>query len=381
MKVALVHDYLKEYGGAERVLSVLHEMFPEAPIYAAFKTPGSSAETELRNQSRSRNIPLKIITSWADWLIRYKNLHSVLRFLIPLIWESFVRQLADYDVVILSSSGYLTKPVRIPKYVRVICYCHTPPRFLYGYPGMDYRNYWYARLYKTVIAHFLRLYDWYGAQRVDQFVANSYETAGRIEKFYRKGSVVVYPPVGVASAKRSLLFKKTSLQEEFFLIVGRIVGFKGVDLAIEAAKKLGVRLKIVGEYAGVYTEQEKIRKLVNNKIEILGRVSDEELQKLYSEATAFLALAKDEDFGITPVEAMAAGTPVVAYKSGGYLETVVEGKTGVFFEEYSVESLVEAMKRVQKMRFKKEDLQKQAEKFSKENFVKKMREIIANGKN
>ncbi|MBI3559256.1 glycosyltransferase [Candidatus Gottesmanbacteria bacterium] len=185
MKIALVHDYIKEFGGAERVLMTLHEMFPEAPIYTAFKTPGSTAAEAFKDA--------RIITSWADWLIRYKNLHSVLRFLVPLIWESF--DFSKFDVVILSSSGYLTKPVRIPKNVRVICYCHTPPRFLYDYPGMDYRNYWYVQVYKTIIAHFLRLYDWYGAQRVNQFIANSQETAARIKKFYRRDSMVIYPPV------------------------------------------------------------------------------------------------------------------------------------------------------------------------------------------
>jgi len=185
VKIALVHDYLKEYGGAERVLSVLHEMYPEAPIYTAFKAPGSTADKAFRGA--------KIITSWADLLIRYKNLHSLLRFLVPLIWESF--DFSGFDVVILSSSGYLTKPIRIPKQVKVICYCHTPPRFLYGYPGMDYRKYWYARLYKNVVAHFLRLYDWQGAQRVDQFVANSAEVAKRIKKFYRRDAIVIYPPV------------------------------------------------------------------------------------------------------------------------------------------------------------------------------------------
>ncbi len=165
---------------------------------------------------------------------------------------------------------------------------------------------------------------------------------------------------------------------KYFLIVGRIVGYKGVDLAIQAAKKLDVNLKIVGEYAGVFTEQEKIRKMANKKIEFLGRVSDGELKKLYAEATAFLALAQDEDFGITPVEAMAAGTPVIAYKGGGYLETVTE-KTGVFFDELTVTDIMNAIRRFKLLNFKKEDLQTQATKFSKEIFIKKMQEIIYAG--
>lgn len=163
---------------------------------------------------------------------------------------------------------------------------------------------------------------------------------------------------------------------KYYLVIGRIVGFKGVDLAIEAAKKLDVNLKVVGEYAGIFTEQEKIKKMANEKIEFLGRVPDEELKKLYAGATAFLATAKDEDFGITPVEAMAAGTPVIAYKGGGYLETVTE-KTGVFFDEYNTESLIEAIKRFQGLRFNKKDLQKQAEKFSKERFIKEIYARVA----
>ncbi|MBI3559257.1 glycosyltransferase [Candidatus Gottesmanbacteria bacterium] len=162
---------------------------------------------------------------------------------------------------------------------------------------------------------------------------------------------------------------------KYFLVVGRIVGYKGVDLAIEAAKKLEVNLKIVGEYAGVFSEQEKIRKMANKKIEFLGRVSDEELKKLYAGATAFLALAQDEDFGITPVEAMAAGTPVIAYRGGGYLETVTD-KTGVFFDELTVESIISAVQKFKSLRFKREDLQNQAAKFSKEIFIRKFKSLI-----
>lgn len=188
MKVALVHDYIKEFGGAERVLMTLHEMFPEAPIYTAFLTPGSTAAKAFAGAD--------IRPSWADFLLRYKNLHSPLRFLIPAIWESF--DFSPYDLIILSSSGYLTKPVRVPKSVKVLCYCHTPPRFLYGYAtGTDWKKHWYMQIYQTVVGHFLRLYDWYGAQRVDQFIANSNEVAKRIKKFYRRDSIVIYPPVSL----------------------------------------------------------------------------------------------------------------------------------------------------------------------------------------
>lgn len=358
MKIALVHDYLKEYGGAERVLSVLHEMYPQAPIYTAFRTPGSSADKAFKGA--------KVITSWADLLIRYKNLHSVLRFSVPLIWESF--DFSGYDVVILSSSGYLTKPVRIPKHVKVICYCHTPPRFLYGYETQaEWQRYWPVRVYGTLIAHFLRLYDFLGAKRVDQFIANSQNTAARIEKFYRKPSVVIYPPVAMRTADVP--------KGDYFLIVSRIVGMKGIELAMQAAKKLKVPLKIAGAQAGLTFLSQDLQKYASEYVEFVGEVLEEEKVELMAGAKAFLALAKDEDFGMTVVEAMAAGTPIVAFKGGGYVETVTE-KTGVFFDEYNVGSLIKAMKVIKAKKFNKKDLQEQAEKFSKENFIKKMKEVV-----
>lgn len=364
MKIALVHDYLKEYGGAERVLSVLHEMYPDAPIYTAFRTPGSSADRVFKGA--------EVITSWADPLIRYKNLYSPLRFLAPLIWESF--DFSGFDVVILSSSWFITKPVRIPKHVRVICYCHTPPRYLYGYrTAIDWQKYLPVKIYGSLLAHFLRLYDYLGAQRVDQFVANSQNVAARIEKFYRRPSVVIYPPVNIGKIRQQATDNRKG---QYFLVASRISSEKGIPMAMEAANKLGAKLKVVGEFAGLRWEEGEINKHKSKNIEFLGRVSDEELYKLYAGAKAFLALEQDVDFGMTPVEAMAAGTPVVAYKSGGYLETVIEGRTGTFFDEYNVNALAEAMKRITKMKIKKEDCQRQAEKFDKENFVRKTREVV-----
>ena len=177
MKVALVHDYIKELGGAERVLMTLHEMFPDAPIYTAFMTPESTAAKAFSDA--------KVITSWADIFIRYKNLYSPLRFLAPLIWESF--NFSNFDLVILSSSWFITKSVRIPKHVKVICYCHTPPRYLYGLrTAIDWQKYKLVKIYGYFINHFLRLYDFLAAQRVDYFIANSKNVAARIKKFYRK---------------------------------------------------------------------------------------------------------------------------------------------------------------------------------------------------
>lgn len=347
----------------------LHEMFPQAPIYTAFVTPGSTAEREFTKAGA------KLIPSWANWLIRYKNLYSPLRFLTPLIWESF--NFNNYDVVILSSSWFITKPIHVPKHIKVICYCHTPPRYLYGYrTAIDWQKYLPVKIYGHIINHFLRLYDYLGAQRVDQFVANSKNVAARIKKFYRKDSAIIYPPVVLQEVVP--LSGTTSYEEsDYFLVASRISSEKGVPMAMEAANKLGVKLKVVGEFAGLRWEEDKINKQKSENIEFLGRVTDEELAKLYAGAKAFIVLEQDVDFGMTSVEAMTAGTPVVAYASGGYLETVVEGKTGTFFKEYNIESLMEAMKRVEKLKIKQEDCQKQAEKFSKEKFVKEINRVIA----
>jgi glycosyltransferase involved in cell wall biosynthesis len=195
--------------------------------------------------------------------------------------------------------------------------------------------------------------------------------AGRIKKFYGKDSVVVYPPV--------YLQETTPLEAgkgNYYLIVSRIVGMKGIDLAMKTAKRLGVPLKIAGEFAGLKFLSQDLEKLKADNIEFLGPVTEKEKFKLMVEAKAFLALAQDEDFGITPVEAMACGTPVIAFKGGGYLETVIDGKTGVFFEEYSVESLIEAIGKIQKIKFDKKVLQAHAQKFSKEEFVKKIKSLV-----
>jgi glycosyltransferase involved in cell wall biosynthesis len=216
----------------------------------------------------------------------------------------------------------------------------------------------------------MRLYDFSQAQKVDIFVANSHNVAARIKKFYRRDSVVINPPVSLPPVPK---VKKGN----YYLVISRIVGGKGLDLAVNAAVKLGQNLKIVGEPAGYYTEYKQLKSLSKSNVEFLGRVSDEELVKYYTGAKAFLALATDEDFGITPVESMLCGTPVIAFKGGGYLETVVDGKTGVFFDKPTVGSLVGAIKKFEKMTFDPRDCISQAQKFSKEIFITKIKKLVS----
>jgi len=357
MKVALVHDYLAEFGGAERVLLVLSEIWPKAPIYTAFYRPGSFAWERFKDKD--------VRPSWAHYIPFFnKYLHSPLRFLAPIIWSSF--NFSKYDLIIASSSWYVTKGFRKGKKTVEISYCHTPPRWLYGFKtSVNYQRYWPIRVYAAIVGHFMRMYDYKAAQKVDYFIANSKNVAARIDKFYRRDSVVIYPPVELPKTRS---VKKGN----YYLVVSRLTGAKGLDLAVEAAVKLGFKLKVAGKATWDYFGHKELLKKAKSNVEFLGYVSDERLSRLYAGAKAFFALAEDEDFGITPVEAMLAGTPVIALRSGGYTETVVEGKTGLFYDEPTVESLIKAIKKFEKIKIKPEDCVSQAKKFSKERFKREM---------
>ncbi len=361
MKVAIVHDYIKEFGGAERVLEVLSSIYPDAPIYTAFCDKNSSAFAHFKDK--------KIVTSWFNLLPFSSKLASPLRFLTPFIWNSF--DFKDFDVVISSASWFITKGFK-KKHDKLveICYCHTPPRWLYGYTtSVNFQKYGLIKAYAAIVGHFLRIYDFKSAQKVDFFIANSEEVAKRIKKFYRRDSTVIYPPVSLPKVEELP-------KQDFYFIVSRIVGAKGLEMAVEASVRQGFNLKIAGAPAGYYFEYNKLLEKAKGKVEFLGQVSDEELAKLYKSAKAFLALSKDEDFGITPVEAMLSGTPVIAFNGGGYKETVIDGKTGVLFDNYSVEGLIEAIRKFEKMKLNKNDLTDQASKFSKERFEREIKEFV-----
>lgn len=341
MKIALVHDQISEFGGAERVLLAMSEIWPEAPIYTAYFKRGSPAWERFKGRD--------IRASWVQYIPGFSRLASPLRFLAPAIWNSF--DFSQYDVIISSSSWYITKGFKRKGNAVEICYCHTPPRWLYGYPtSVNWQRYQLVRWYSNFVGFFMRQYDFEAAQRVNVFIANSKETNARIEKFYRRDSTVIYPPVDlpkIPKVKRG----------DYYLFVSRPVGGKGLELAIAATKKLGVPLKVVGAQGGTH-------------------VSDTELTRLYAGAKAFLALATDEDFGITPVEAMASGTPVVAYAGGGYPESVIDGKTGVLFRDYSVDGLVAAMKKLDTMNISSSTCITQAKKFGKKRFQTEFKHIV-----
>ncbi len=366
MKVALVHDYIKEFGGAERVLKVLSEMYPDAPIYTAFCVKGSTADKEFKGK--------KIIESKFAQILKIWKLYSPLRFLIPAIWRSF--DLSKYDLVIISSSWYVTRGFKVGKNTKVIDYCHTPPRWLYGYEtSVGFTKYWPVKVYAGVVGHFIRMFDFKTAQDVNYFIANSKNVQERIKKFYRRDSTVIYPP---ASLREALRAGPPIEKGDYYLIASRLVGAKGIEQAVSIFEKLGKKLKIVGEEAGYSNVSSLFTVHRSPNIEFLGRVSDEELWRLYGGAKAFIALAKDEDFGMTVVEAQAAGTPVIAFNGGGFKESVINNETGILIDEISEKSLKEAIDKIERTRWNKEILFKNAKKFSKERFVREIKSFVNN---
>jgi glycosyltransferase involved in cell wall biosynthesis len=365
MKIALVHDYLNEFGGAERVLRVLSEMYPQAPIYTAFQKKNSPAGKAFDDREIRES-------KWA-WLLRIDKLYSPLRFLAPTIWSQM--DLREFDLVITSASWYISRGFKVGPKTKVICYCHTPPRYLYGYQtSVNWQKYFVVRLYATLVNHYLRLFDYRSAQTVDKFIVNSRNVQQRVKKFYRRDSKVIYPPIEVdrfseAATKYS--------KQDYYLIVSRLVGAKGLEEAARAANNLGFKLKIAGAEGGLSQVAKNIKRLGGEQVELLGRVEDDQLARLYAEAKGFIALAREEDFGMTVVEAMAAGTPVIAFNGGGFRESVMDGKTGVLIDDTDVATLEKAIKKFESIRWSRKKLQAWAREFSRDRFEAKIKQEVS----
>lgn len=362
MKIALIHDYLAEYGGAERVLETLHEIYPEAPVYTAFVNKKSLGI------HWSKFADWDIRETWLTKIPFYKQLYSPLRIWAPNYFQSL--DLSDYDVVISSSNAYFAKAVNAPNGVH-ICYCHTPARSLYGYTTMSnwQANPW-TRIPGQWINHYLRMVDFEVAQKVDYFIANSQETARRIEKFYRRDSTVIHPPVSVPEKAPTPTSKNK--QKSYFIYVNRLALAKHPELAVRACSELGVALKVVGE--GKMRAQ--LETIAGPTVEFLGGVDDAALQKLYAGAEALIYPVEDEDFGIVPVEAMGYGLPVIAHNSGGPRETVIDAKTGVLFDDLTVAGLQDAIKRMQAATFSRTAIHGHARKFTTDVFKKKIATFV-----
>lgn len=353
MNIALVHDWITNISGAERVLLELSDIFPNAPIY-----------TSVLDKNAAKSFSgKKIYTSFLQQIPFIKNKRTILIPFTPFAFEQF--DLSDYDLVISSSTmaskGVLTKPQTIH-----ICYCHTPPRYLWD-PDIDTRAAkGYAKALRVNTMHKMRIWDRVAADRVDYFIANSNFVRDRIKKYYKRDAKVIYPPVSIER------FKIAKEIKDYFLYVGRLVDYKRCDLAVAAFNKLKLPLYIIGEGP----EKARLESMAESNIKFLGHLSDWEIEKFYSEAKAFI-FTTEEDFGIVPVEAMASGRPVIAFSGGGATETVIDGATGVFFDQQSCESLSQAVDKFQKLKFDSGVIRKQAEKFSSKQFKKEMIEYTS----
>ncbi|MFH1412731.1 MAG: glycosyltransferase [bacterium] len=358
MKVALIHDHLAQDGGAEKVLKILADLYPDAPIYTLLYEQ-KNADKYFKN----RKIFTSVIQRLPGGIKHYKWYMPFM----PMAVEFF--DLSEYDLVISDASAF-AKGVITSSDCLHICYCHTPTRYLWSDTHSYIKELGYNKYFKKIIAfvlNYIRIWDRLAADRVDKYVANSLFIKRRILKYYRRKSHVIYPPVEV-----SKFYLNTNLQD-YYLAGGRLAPYKRFDLIIEAFKELKLPLKIFGHGIDI----ERLKKLAENSpnIEFLGRVDDKTKAELYSKCQAYIN-PQEEDFGITAVEAMASGRPVIAFRKGGAIETVIENQTGLFFDEQTKESLIDAVKRFQNTNFDSQLIRRQAEKFSTERFKQEIKEFI-----
>ena len=353
MKVALAHDWLNtRLGGAEHVLEVLAKLFPDAPIYTLIYNGQIAGKTFPKDRIITSKLQSK-----PDWLKRRS------RYLLPLI-PAAVEELdfRGYDLVI-SSSGAWMKNILTPTNTKHLCYCHSPMRFVWDYwpKYLDEQHVGPIRsLAIRQITSYLRVWDRDGVARVDQFLANSETTARRIKKFYDRDSAVVYPPVNLDD------LNPTDKKADYLLTAGALTPYKKWDIAIESANILGKHLVVIGEGP----DRARLEKLAGPTVEFTGYVTRKELVRHYAKAQALL-FPQEEDFGIAAVEALASGTPVIAYQKGGATE-IVSDSTGVFFDEQTPDALAKAVQKLDKLAFDQKSLITQASRFDTATFEKKI---------
>ena len=352
LKVAIVHYWLLNMRGGEKVLEALCEMFPGAQIFTHVYDPraisGSIAEHQVR-------------TTFIQKLPLACKLYKKYLPLMPLALEQL--DLTGYDLVISCESGPAKGVITHPAALHV-CYCHTPMRYLWDQYHFYRANAgWITRWLMPVLLHRLRIWDVTSAARVDHFVANSTAVVSRVRKFYRREAVCIHPPCDVES------FAPSSDRGDFYLYVGQLVAYKRVDLAIEAFNALGKPLVIIGDGE----ELGRLKKMAGPSISFLGRASFESLKLHYARCRA-LVFPGEEDFGIVPVEAMASGRPVIAFGKGGALDTVIDGQTGILFEAPTAQALIQAIARFEanESLFNPQALVDHARKFSKEVFMQRL---------
>ncbi len=353
MRVALVHDYLTQLGGAEKVLTSFQRVFPQSPIFVLFYS-----------RAKTGHIfhPKKIQTSWLQQIpLSVNNYQWFLAFM-----PQAISQLkpANYDLVLSSSSSF-AKGVQVPRNVPHVCYCHTPTRYLWHDADSYIKELKYHPFIKKLIPLFLeriKNWDFLAAQQVDYFIANSKTVQDRIRRYYGRRSVVVYPPVDTHK------FYITPQVEDYFLIGGRLVAYKRYDLAIQAFNKLGLKLKIFGTGPDLW----RLQKMAKENIEFLGNVNEDRKAELYSRAKAFIH-PQVEDFGITALESMASGRPVIAYRAGGATETIQQGLTGEFFKEQIWESLAYQLLHFNYKKYDPQKIKSYADRFRTQRFEREIK--------
>lgn len=369
-KIAIVHDYLNQYGGGERVVEVLHKIWPDANIYTSI--------LDKKLMKNWLNIPFdKIKTNLISKLPFSNYLAKHYFFMYPFAFRMQDTNKAD---VVISSTSYAAKFVRAKKGVIHICYIHTVPRFLWGYDTELSRYYskpfdkYLAPIYRAIVPPakaILRKMDLEAAKKVDFFITNSAEVQKRVKKHYGRDSYVIYPPVDIDRFTHFRKQKAENREQNYFLVVSRLGGYKKVNIVVEAFNRLGFSLKVVG--AG--PQFEYLKSIAKKNIQMLGRLSDRDVTDLIQNCRA-LIFPTHEDFGIVPVEAMAAGKPVIAYGKGGALETVVEGVTGEFFDKQTPSVIINEIKKFNPKKYKPEACRRQALKFSEVEFKRKIKFFV-----
>ncbi len=397
MRVAIVHDWLNQIGGAEGVLEVLHELYPQAPIYTSMYAPQI-----MPPHYRTWDIR----TSFMQRLPGVTTHHQAFLPFYPLAFEQF--DLSAYDLVISNASAFCKGVITRPGTVH-LCYCLTPTRFLWAYPDYVAREGLgrLPRLFLPPFVSYLRLWDRLAADRVDAFAAISRAAQQRIKRYYGHDSTIIYPPVdttayttrsddpshSVTYTTRSNDFSRSvtkpdqatqdatttgarsndfSRSGDYFLWVGRLIPYKRVDLAVRAFNELGLPLVVIGDGR----DRANLERLAKPNVRFLGRLDNVEMRRYMAGCRAFIFPA-EEDFGITPLEAQAAGRPVIAYAAGGALDTVIEGVTGEFFRQPTAESLAEAVRHFDASRYDPDACVANARRFDTDSFKENWLAFVA----
>ena len=352
LKVALVHEWLISWGGSESVLFSLARLFPDAPIFTSVYKPDDRIKEEFTGRD-IRPSAMQMIP----------GIRSLYRSTLPLMPWAFSRMdLSGFDLVVSSSHAF-AKSIRVDPGAVHVCYCHTPPRYLWDL--YETYNSGFLGGARKPLMKYLRRIDAKAATRVHNFVANSYYVADRISRSYGRESSVIYPPVDVHQ------FKLEEGDRTHYLAGGRMVQYKQLDRAIEAANRQGFPLVVLGDGP----ERDRLARMSGPSVELIGSVSQAQLAELIRHSRAFL-FPGVEDFGILPVEVQAGGLPVIALAKGGALETVRSGETGLLYEDDSVEGLVEAVLQFENETFDPETCRKNALRFSRERFEEEIAEVV-----